>query len=423
MKGKLWKDKRGISVMQDAVLFCVMVSLSGAILMPAFTSNTIQKTYIEKEKEEEVDELLSSFLSTKIDEFEYSVGETLLSDINNEITSTQIYQSLDPFVSSHKILHQPYATLLADCLASQFYLFGYRMNPLTLDYSKALRNKIDEFFESRLGDYYKYNFTARWQPIKGIPIGGVISIGSPYAAQEKFTAKTRILMPFSPLFISSDSTEVFTKESLENIINTDLTNIQLIINDYHHGLCTRDEAENSLSQDINQTIMQVYLAGMKSSSDKSFVSIVNLTIEYCFQMMESGEMDLSIVETNTVDILLKEITGERIFLNSCKESLNESLEEFSGIIAKYDGSWSEGYSYELGKTTTIDEKPRVLANYVWRLVERKINDEDLLHPYIEGLVNNLLDNENVNAREMVLNWLYDMIGLYRAEISLSIWGA
>jgi len=422
MKARLWKDKRGISVMQDAILFCVMVSLSGAILLPAFTSNTIQKTYIEKENEEKADEVLAAFLSTKVDKFDYTIGKGVLSGIDDKITSTPVYQAIDPFISSHKVLHQSYATLIADCLASQFYIFGYRMNSLTTSYDSNLRNKIKEYFDTQFGTEYGYNFTARWRPIKGIPIGGNISIGPP-PSPERASAKTRILMPFSPLFTSSGSTEVFTKENLENVISIDLTNIQPTINEYHHGLCTRDEAEDSLSQDINRTIMRIYLAGMKSFGDKFFVSITNMTIGYCFQMMESGEMDLSNVEANVVDILLKKITGEFSFLNACKKSLNESLGGFSSIIAKYASSWSENYSDELAEATTIYEKPRILANYVWRLVERKINNEDILHPYIKGLVNNLLDNENANAREMVLNWLYDMVGLYRAEISLSIWRA
>ncbi len=43
-------NRKGISAMHDAILFIVMVSLSGAILLPAFINNPITESEMQRER-------------------------------------------------------------------------------------------------------------------------------------------------------------------------------------------------------------------------------------------------------------------------------------------------------------------------------------------------------------------------------------
>ena len=99
-------DNRGISVMQDAVLFCLMVSISGAILMPALTSNIIASTYIEKEMEERANEVLYQLMVCRVDEFSHLNAETIISSLG---VDQGLLKSVVDNLLKREQLHRTYA--------------------------------------------------------------------------------------------------------------------------------------------------------------------------------------------------------------------------------------------------------------------------------------------------------------------------
>jgi len=59
--------------MYDAVLFIVMVSVSGVVLLPALHSDIAIESSVETHREAVVDEALNTFLVSRVDKFSYKV--------------------------------------------------------------------------------------------------------------------------------------------------------------------------------------------------------------------------------------------------------------------------------------------------------------------------------------------------------------
>ena len=80
----------GVSVMYDAVLFIVMVSISGAVLLPALQNNIAIESSLDTHREEIVDETLLMLMTARVDTFEYvfagSQIENILGDLYDEDT-------------------------------------------------------------------------------------------------------------------------------------------------------------------------------------------------------------------------------------------------------------------------------------------------------------------------------------------------
>ena len=63
------RDTHGLSLMYDAILFIVMVSLSGVVLLPALQNNIAVKTSVDVHREHVADEALGVLLATRVDRF------------------------------------------------------------------------------------------------------------------------------------------------------------------------------------------------------------------------------------------------------------------------------------------------------------------------------------------------------------------
>ena len=72
------KNRYAVSAMYDAVLFIVMVSLSGVVLLPALHSDIAIESSVETHQEAVVDEALNTFLVSRVDKFSYKVGGDIL---------------------------------------------------------------------------------------------------------------------------------------------------------------------------------------------------------------------------------------------------------------------------------------------------------------------------------------------------------
>ena len=179
-------DMFGISMMYDAVFFIIMVSLAGVILLPVLRTDIALESSVDKHREEIVDETLHTFLVTRADSFEYRFGGNLIDEIAGHIgidnTSNGLYGSVTHWLLAHEQRHKTYATLLAEYLGCQFRLpFSFigtnQINIFVGDFERQLSNETERFFSSLLGEKYRYNLSAWWHPVRGVPFGGEFSIG------------------------------------------------------------------------------------------------------------------------------------------------------------------------------------------------------------------------------------------------------
>lgn len=193
MRKKFLENKKAVSVLYDAVLFIVMVSLSGVALIPALQNDNSVETIVDTHRENIAEETLQTLLVSKIDKFTYKSG-----------------------IQSYEQRHKTFANLIAENLASQKKSF------FISDFTKSLKQEIKNFFNDFLGNKYGFSFQAKW--CVDNKILGEISFGGDKPEKDCYVAKSKIMTPIATL-------EDF-KNEYESIINglsadsSDLPSIQ-----------------------------------------------------------------------------------------------------------------------------------------------------------------------------------------------------
>jgi len=198
-------NRKGISAMHDAILFVTLVSISGVILLPAFINNPITQSEIEREGSETADESLIVLLSLTPKEFNYTLAKETIDGVMNKAgisSQGDLGKAIFNWLLGIKQYHKSYGELFAEDLASQFLLSlggkDYRMNILTQDFDKRLKENISKELNKILEGKYKFNLTAKWNPIIGMPFGGKLQVGGA-PPQTAYVSKTFISLPFSPV--------------------------------------------------------------------------------------------------------------------------------------------------------------------------------------------------------------------------------
>ena len=398
MRGKLWGDKRGISVMQDAVLFCVMVSLSGAILMPAFTSNTIQKTYIEKENEEKADEVLNQLMVCKADEFEHLNGETILNGLGVNTNQGLLKPVIDNLLEREQ-LHRTYADLCTECMACQFEFSGSQINILTRNFTEMMKIKLEEFLDKQLGDGYGYNFTIVWNPIVGFDFGGKILVGQTIPSNANvYTASTYVMMPPS-LFATGIGS------FLENIRNYVLNNPS-IGNDFtsvKDGVISQEEFKHDLTVFLVDLINKTVWGGFEDGTN----SMINIALDYIFSSIQNAvEKAFDDAINMTASIIIG--AGGENFSEVFNQFINTSLHRlFPSIIG----------------TSPLSGAINEIKQYIRYQVKNFINET--MGERINAMVENVVDNigKITDIGTEILNWIFQQLDFCRARMVLSIWGA
>ena len=202
-----FKNTFAVSVMYDAVLFVVMVSLSGVVLIPALQNDIAVESSIKKHQEHTADEALNSLLVSRVDKFDYNLlGRALNYVVGDFFENNDIYNSLSSWLLGHEQLHKTYANLIADDLGCQFNLkistiASTSFNLFTGELDSNLRDNIDSFLSEYLGDKYGFKFTAVWYPVKEKisdgRLGGELIAGDEPPDEDCFVSQCFIVMPYN----------------------------------------------------------------------------------------------------------------------------------------------------------------------------------------------------------------------------------
>ena len=431
-------DFFGISLMYDAVLFLVMVSLAGVILLPALRSPLAVESSVEKHREEVADEALHTFLVSRSDLFEYlfcgeqvnAVAESL--GINT--SSPGLYQTLTYWLLAHEQRHKTYANLLAEDLGCQFQvpvsILGiHRLNLFTTAFDGQLINETQRFFSSILSDKYQYNFTAWWHPIKAIPFGGEFSVGTSPPPTDTYVAHSILTMPYAPVFCIGNRTFIFTKYYLAHqLFGGDIalggssipaiSNITCILENYTNGhppYNTRQNATAGVQENLSSVVYGFLIHGIKNETNATvFPGIITMTLIYGFEKIKN-------ITRRLVTGALNETFGEAIRtidtlfsgLNTSVENplssvfLDELNETFGFLVNGSCGSFNETFS---ACETLIKERVTGLLR-------------NFLDPLIEGFVDALFNGIDLvkNFTEQLIDWLFDRISLVTAEVTLTLW--
>ena len=407
-------NKRGISAMYDAILFVTLVSISGAILLPAFVNNSITESEKEREGSETADESLIVLLSVTPSQFHYQLAKETINNALNKIgidSNGYIGKGIFNWLLGIKEYHKNYGELIAEDMASQFWLSwensNHRLNFLTEDFDKNLRENISKELNKILEGKYKFNLTAKWNPIIGLPFGGQICVGDA-PPQTAYVSKTFITMPFSPV-ITIDGREIhlnknwIKKEIEESEI---MKNISKLISSSQKEL---DRWEEELKENLTDLMMGFLFTGIRMDG-YSFPGILNISLHLVFEKILN--YILNKVETS-----------------SFAKSLNNILGKNQDIIDFLLNQTLDGIYRALGKTppqhTTLYKKLEGLIGFLIENISSSLQNSvfgKALEEYIEDFADFIVKQAKGIKLSIIDDWLLNRISISRAEISLAIWG-
>ena len=426
---KLTKNSLAVAMMYDAVLFVIMVSMSGVALLPALQSDIAIESSVDKHREHIADEALNTLLVSRADKLSYKVAGDIMDDAAGSIgidnSSDGLYSSILNWILAREQLHKTYSNLIAENLGCQirlpFSIFGNnRFNIFTGDYDRQLKKSIESFLNFYLGDKYNYNFTAIWHPIKGIRLGGEINIGSTPPNKNCYVSKSNIIMPYRPTFTVNGTRVNFTRywleeEVLKNIPVVD--NITIIVQDFNNGKRpyeNRSNASIAIKENITNLAYDFLVDGIYKGDEKLFVGIASLFLEYGLSSLknafdsfsEKALNDLMGESLGTADSFFASMSDvKNPIAKVLADEINKIIQE---IIGDNFGSLSDGFDR--------------LGVYLITEIENMLNSVVL--PYIESFIDFVFEEiDTIDIYNFVLSWLFDRISINKAEVRLTVWGA
>jgi hypothetical protein len=419
--------------MYDAILFIVMVSLSGVVLLPALQSNVAVKTSVDVHREHVADEALGTFLATRVDRFSYTVCGDIIDDVAGDIgidnSSNGLYGSITEWLIGREQVHKTYASLLSENLACQFkmpfsVLGSSRINIFTGDYDRQLKNNISNFLSLYLGDKYRFNLSAKWHPIKGVGFGGEIFVGERPPTVNSHVARSFITMPYSPkMNLPGVGEVILSKYWFEDLFKDFihdipwLENITILIDKY--ASFTKEELKNRLSENLSVLAEGVLCNGFKNEAGSTlFPGILNITLQYGFGKIRTMVQNLTEDSiTNALGESLGMIDSFFGGLGGADNPLVKSIqEEITNTIIE-----SLGLPIDTLLTDALDDLENQTRNFTINVVH------NILNPYIDSFAESIVDKiyigQLVDIIKSIPDWLFDRISISKGEVTLTIWEA
>jgi hypothetical protein len=294
-------DTHALSVLYDTLLFAVMVSLSATMLLPAVTTSISRNISLEKHRELTVDDVLRTLLTSRPESFSYTFAgptlDTVAKGLGVNTTSPGLYDTIRHWILDNEPRHETYAGLIADDLTGQLRIptpnGTIRLNLLTADFDTQLITSLQDFFTPLFRGRYHYNLTATWHPLKGLRLGGELSLGPPRPTQTSHVATTQIAIPLTPALRIGNTTLLLTHHALARYL-TDINltgnntipqviNIRTVLNDYLHHTPpndTRPSAKDSVQENLTKLLDGILITGIHDTNDTTiFPGVLNATLD------------------------------------------------------------------------------------------------------------------------------------------------
>jgi len=400
-----WRDRRGISAMQDALLFCVMVSISGALLIPAFTSTIHQDVLWERQQEEKANALLHQVMTCRVDEAGYLNAEALIDRLNVERQG--LAKQVTEGMLGREQLHRTYADLCTECVACQFRWSGMQINMLTRNFTESLQTLLDKFFEEQLDPGYGYNFTVVWRPIEGFDFGGVVCSGTAVPSTvDVFTAGARVALPPSPVAYEARTLTEAARHYIQNI-----SGIHDAFSEYTQGEISEDRYRRALASSLSAMVDKTVWEGFDLNHDGD--------------CRDRGEMKslLDIVLDclwRSIHLVLREVFGKGLSLLT--DVVWEGLhKQFDVMVSKSFEEHLNDLAESIAVNATMSELTKEVTKEVKKKAREFVNTS--IHtktPYAaEKMMGSINGAQDIQPE--MLSWLFLHINPWRVQLSLAIW--
>lgn len=383
----LTKNNKAISMMFDAIFFVVLVSLSGAVLLPALQGDIAINSSVDKHREEIVDESLLMVITSRDDRFEYTFAGTQINSILGGLNDDgSIIHSIIDTVLGREMHHKTYGDLLSESLASQLKFFDYRINIFTEDYDEQLKNEITNLLEDHLGDKYDFNLTVKWHPIMGLPFGGDVYIGDE-PPDNTHVAKSYLSMPDTVFSNWWKTIESYIQDEINAIV--------------YNSTTFNDVLKSLLNTLINNTLFDGF--NDPATGEIVFDSILNVSIDYVFYKIHS-------VFDETIGMITESVGNFGIdFDNELYGLLIGNIKDIPGVGG-------------IGDTVNgaIDDLKNHVSEY----------SKDFLHGILDGYINCFVEGvvNSINSvvdldllNQQIIDFFTKHVNVLRSDIKLTIW--
>lgn len=394
---KLSKNSFAVAMMYDAVLFIVMVSMSGAVLIPALQSDVAVEGSIEKHREEIVDETLLMLMTSRADDFGYTLAGSQIEmatgiDVDYASSNPDIIQTLVKTFLGREQKHKTYADLCVESLVCQVKTFGTRINIFTEDYDESLREEITTILNNYLGEKYEFRFVIRWKPIMGIDFGGDLEIG-PIPPESTHVAKSYVTLPNTFFSDWLKGVEEYIEDEVNNVVDwaNDDAGLKLQI--------------KNMTSDI--------LEGLVVKGFNGQPSIINKTIDYVFKPVEKG---IGNIFGSSAGMFLDPV---KAIYPDVENLLSSYLVDAIGSVSGINMSDTDGDGF-VNITEGLDSVKGHISGEVSGILSGLFDGYlDSFADYIVETIDVVLDLEGF--QDDLVNFFKDHINVLRAEIVLTVW--
>ncbi|MFO8078427.1 MAG: hypothetical protein R6U21_07295 [Thermoplasmatota archaeon] len=433
---KFWSNTQALSVMYDAVLFLVLVSLSGVILFPALQPQILSDVTIEELNEKKVDDIHHMILCSTPKQCQYSVAGNLIDEaaVTLGINTTQedgLYQTIIDRVIGHELHHSTFAQLIVENLAVQwqFSLFNQsvdQLNMLTSEYSSALTEEIQSFLDEQLSQQYHYQFNAQWYPITGISFGGSLSAGEPPPKTNYFISKKTVSMPFSPALSWDDKTVVFSEYWIESMFldlfnekQNQLVNISMITQKIHNQTDLVNDSQlfkQRLSENLTDLFIDFTVDGMYLTNNSLFFpGVASILID---ELLSSLFALIHDVADETIQTVIGDGMAqvESFFTEINATSLIQPIEDM--IVSEVTAFISDALNTSF---SSIDHAIHQLKEQIKQFIAEELFQ--LFQPLALQCATMIIDHELslVESINMISSYIADQFSISQATMTLTIW--
>ena len=383
--------------MHDAVLFAVMVSLSGVVLIPALQSDTAIDTSIQKHREELADETLLMLMTSRCDDFGYTLAGEQIEDLTNinvdyKGSNNNIIENLIKTFLGREQKHKTYSDLCVENLVCQLNVFDNRINIFTSSFDSNLKDELNEVLDEYLGEKYRFNLVTKWRPILGIDFGGSMEIGIA-PPDTTHVARTYATLPSTYFSDWMDSIDDFIDDAVEDVSSF---------------ASDEGKLKMQLKNLTNDIIDKIVIHGFNGKS-----SIINKTIDYVFFPIENG---IEKILGNSADMVLDPL--EQVcpgVTNGLTDKIIEIVSTTIGLsVTDSDGDGS------IGCSDAID----CLKGYVVHEVEGML--DGVFDGYLDSFVDFIVDTLDITSqidelKQNITDFIKEHINPLRAEFVITIW--
>lgn len=251
------RESSAYSTVFDALFLLVLISLSGVLLMPSLQTDEqyIAAGYVTSSELDSY--LLESFLSCKLEDFEYEISP--LSALNISVPENSVVESPAHTLFGKEQKHRTFADLTAEYLTISLTLSNngsaVSLNPLAEDYSNQASETIAAYLDRKVAGRFSYRFEAYWHPVEAFPLESELIIGEEPPA-DAIRQSTKLSMP---LYASAPS-----KDALLACVNDS------VLEASHNA--SEEEASTALFQAFNASLDAVALEGEETVIELLFPS-------------------------------------------------------------------------------------------------------------------------------------------------------